>query len=210
MTAHDIAKLARALIHDFPEQYALCDQRNSRTTTSPSTTATACRLDPSVDGVKTGHTSSAGYCLVTSAKREQGRMIAVVLRGQGREGPGQCQSGAAELRLLHDAADARGRCGAGRTARLAQGYRKAAARPRRAARRHGAQGQGRGLKSEIQVDPQIEAPVGRGSVHGKVVVTLDGSTVAEAPLVALRDVAEGSFFSRPLDHILMLFHKLIG
>ncbi len=47
-------------------------------------------------------------------------------------------------------------------------------------------------------------------MHGKVVVTLDGNTVAEAPLVALQDVAEGSFFSRLLVHILMLFHKLIG
>ena len=48
------------------------------------------------------------------------------------------------------------------------------------------------------------------SPEGKVVVTLDGNPVAEAPLIALQDVPEGSFFSRLIDHILMLFHKLIG
>ncbi|HNO61492.1 MAG TPA: serine-type D-Ala-D-Ala carboxypeptidase, partial [Plasticicumulans sp.] len=169
-------------------------------------------LDPTVDGVKTGHTSSAGYCLVTSAKREQGRMIAVVLGAKAEKDRVSASQALLNYgfsfyttRLMHEAgvALAEPRVWLGDAEKLPLGLAEplGVTVPK---------GKAEGLKSEIQVDPQIEAPVGRGSVHGKVVVTLDGNTVAEAPLVALQDVAEGSFFSRLLDHILMLFHKLIG
>ena len=213
MTAHDIAKLARALIHDFPEQYArYAIKEFTYNNITQHNRNRLLWLDPSVDGVKTGHTSSAGYCLVTSAKREQGRMIAVVLGAKAEKDRVSASQALLNYgfsfyttRLMHEAgvALAEPRVWLGDTEKLPLGLAEplGVTVPK---------GKAEGLKSEIQVDPQIEAPVGRGSVHGKVVVTLDGNTVAEAPLVALQDVAEGSFFSRLLDHILMLFHKLIG
>ncbi|HNF66571.1 D-alanyl-D-alanine carboxypeptidase family protein [Plasticicumulans sp.] len=213
MTAHDIAKLARALIHDFPEQYArYAIKEFTYNNITQHNRNRLLWLDPSVDGVKTGHTSSAGYCLVTSAKREQGRMIAVVLGAKAEKDRVSASQALLNYgfsfyttRLMHEAgvALAEPRVWLGDAEKLPLGLAEplGVTVPK---------GKAEGLKSEIQVNPQIEAPVGRGSVHGKVVVTLDGNTVAEAPLVALQDVAEGSFFSRLLDHILMLFHKLIG
>ncbi|MBP9713207.1 MAG: D-alanyl-D-alanine carboxypeptidase [Sterolibacterium sp.] len=79
-TAHDMALLASALIRDFPEFYPLYSNKQYRynNITQPNRN----RLlwsDPSVDGMKTGHTEAAGYCLVSSAKRENRRLVSVVL-----------------------------------------------------------------------------------------------------------------------------------
>ena len=73
---------------------------NSNTTTSSSRTATACwRRDPSVDGLKTGHTDSAGYCLVTSSLRDGMRLVSVVLGSTSMKSRENASACAAELRL---------------------------------------------------------------------------------------------------------------
>ncbi|HKK13923.1 MAG TPA: D-alanyl-D-alanine carboxypeptidase family protein, partial [Gammaproteobacteria bacterium] len=85
-TAHDIAKLARALIRDFPEYYKLYSEK--KFTWNNITQYNRNKLlwrDPSVDGMKTGHTESAGYCLVASAKRKHMRLISVVLGTKSNE-----------------------------------------------------------------------------------------------------------------------------
>ena len=88
MSARDIAVLTRALIRDFPEQYRRYSVRSFKVqqhrTAKPQPPAAT---DSSVDGVKTGHTDSAGYCLVSSAKRNDTRLIGVVL-GLPRSGIG--------------------------------------------------------------------------------------------------------------------------
>jgi len=80
MSAHDIATLARALIQDFPEHYARYSVRSFKYNNIEQQNRNRLLLtDSSVDGVKTGHTESAGYCLVSSAKRNDTRLIGVVL-----------------------------------------------------------------------------------------------------------------------------------
>lgn len=212
-TAHDIAILTRALIHDFPNQYAHYSVREY--THNNITQHNRNRLlwqDPTVDGVKTGHTSSAGFCLVSSAKRDDGRMIAVVL-GAKLERDRYASSQALlnygfsfyETRRLYGAGEALtdARVWFGETDKLPLGLAEPLAV-------NVPKGRGDALKATIEVNPNIEAPVASGTALGKVVVTLDSETVREVPLVALQDVPEGGFFSRLIDHILMLFHKLFG
>ncbi|MDD2684916.1 MAG: D-alanyl-D-alanine carboxypeptidase [Gallionella sp.] len=79
-TANDLARLATALIRDFPQHYSLFSERDY--TYNNVTQANRNRLlwlDPHVDGLKTGHTETAGYCLVASAKRDNHRLISVML-----------------------------------------------------------------------------------------------------------------------------------
>lgn len=79
-TAHDIALLAQAMIRDFPEQYRWYSIRSFLFNgIEQSNRNRLLWRDASVDGLKTGHTSSAGYCLAASAKRDQMRLITVVM-----------------------------------------------------------------------------------------------------------------------------------
>lgn len=212
-SAHDIAILARALIHDFPEQYAHYSVREYAFNNI--TQHNRNRLlwqDPTVDGVKTGHTSSAGFCLVSSAKREDGRMIAVVLGAKlEKERFSSSQTllnygfSFFESRRLYAANEtlAEPRIWFGNTDKLALGLAEplVVTFPK---------GRYDALKASVTVDPEIQAPVTQGEVRGKVSVTLDGNPVAEVPLVALKAVDEGGFFSRLLDYVLRFFHQLFG
>ena len=79
-TAHDLARIARAIQHDFPEFYPIYSQKQYRyNSISQPNRNRLLFTDPSVDGMKTGHTDSAGFCLVASAKRNDRRLIAVVV-----------------------------------------------------------------------------------------------------------------------------------
>jgi D-alanyl-D-alanine carboxypeptidase (penicillin-binding protein 5/6) len=100
MSARDIAVLARALIQDFPDQYARYSMRSFKYNNIEQQNRNRLLLtDSSVDGVKTGHTESAGYCLVSSAKRNDTRLIGVVLGAVKGEGAFSGQPGVAELWL---------------------------------------------------------------------------------------------------------------
>ena len=100
MSARDIATLTQALIRDFPDQYARYSVRSFKYNNIEQQNRNRLLLtDSSVDGVKTGHTESAGYCLVSSAKRDDTRLIGVVLGAQKEKGSLSGQPGAAELRL---------------------------------------------------------------------------------------------------------------
>src|SRR5690606_14613589 len=79
-TARDIAVLSRALIHDFPEDYAISAIKQFEWNgIKQGNRNTLLWRDPSVDGIKTGHTTAAGYCLAASAKQGDSRMIAIVM-----------------------------------------------------------------------------------------------------------------------------------
>ncbi len=212
-SAHDIAILTRALIHDFPQQYAHYAVREY--TWNNITQHNRNRLlwqDPSVDGVKTGHTSSAGFCLASSAKRDDARMIAVVLGARlEKERYSSSQTllnygfSFYETRKIYAANEAlsEARVWLGDTDKLQLGLAEPlfVTIPK---------GKYDSLKAALEVAPAIEAPVAQGSAQGKVTVTLDDQLIAEVPLIALRGVEEGGFFSKLIDHVLMLFHKLFG
>ncbi len=99
-TARDISKLARALLHDFPEYYPLFSIREFVWNNIRQQNRNGLlERDPSVDGMKTGHTDSAGFCLVTSARRQGMRLITVVLGSASIQAPRGRERRAAELRL---------------------------------------------------------------------------------------------------------------
>lgn len=85
-TAHDIATLSRAMIHDFPQDYAIYKQKELTLNgiTQHNRNSLLWR-DPTVDGIKTGHTSSAGYCLAASAQRDGMRLISVIMGSSGEK-----------------------------------------------------------------------------------------------------------------------------
>ncbi len=207
-TARDMATLTRALIHDFPDIYALfkipqytyngITQRNRNGLLGK---------DPSVDGVKTGHTDAAGYCLVASAQRDGMRLISVVM-GAASDGARTRASQALlnygfrfyETRKLY----AKGAKVA--TARVWQGEAEQVELgvprdvfvtfPR---------GRYDELDAKAELAKQITAPIGEGQQLGVVQVSLGEAPVATVALTALTDVPEGSLASRLIDRVMMMF-----
>lgn len=207
-TASDIAKLAQAVIRDYPEFYPLYSLKDYRynNITQPNRN----RLlwsDPYVDGMKTGHTEAAGWCLVASAKRGERRLLSVVL------GASSDHARAAESqKLLNFGFQAYD------TVQLYQSSRpvtalkvwKGAEREVNAgflADRYVTLPRGRAadLKLTLEAMEPIVAPVARGQRIGVVRVGLDGRPVAEFPLIALDEVGPANFFVRAWDSVRLWF-----
>lgn len=209
MSARDIATLAAALIRDFPTHYAwYAEKQYSYNGISQWNRNKLLWRDPSVDGVKTGHTESAGYCLVASAKREQMRLISVVLGTSGEEARTQESQTLLnygfrffETHRLYGAGDAlaRARVWKGDTQELPLGLASNlyVTIPR---------GSYKALKATLDLNTEILAPAQKGQTYGTVNVTLDGEIRAQRPLVALQDVAEGNLVQRLMDGVRLWFH----
>jgi D-alanyl-D-alanine carboxypeptidase (penicillin-binding protein 5/6) len=208
MTAHDIALLAGRLIREFPEYYKWYSQK--KFTFNDITQYNRNKLlwrDASVDGVKTGHTDSAGYCLVTSAKQENMRLISVVL-GTASENARADASQALlnygfrffETHKLYDGGNqlTTSRIWKGDTDTVSLGIDKPlyATIPR---------GQYNSLDASMTIDNQIIAPVEEGKPLGMVHVKLGDTIVAEQELVALQAVNEGPLWRRIVDEALLYF-----
>ncbi|MDH3713232.1 MAG: D-alanyl-D-alanine carboxypeptidase [Gammaproteobacteria bacterium] len=208
-TARDIVTLSRALIAEFPEHYETYAEREY--TFNGIVQYNRNKLlwrDDSVDGVKTGHTQEAGYCLVSSAKRGDMRLIAVVLGAQSEDA-----RVAASRKLLGygfrffethklysaDQSLSEIRVWKGTAETLAIGLRKDlfVTIPR---------GQYKKLDAALQVSDAATAPARKYQSLGKVRVTLDGELVEERPLLALQDIAEGNLWQQARDTVLLLFH----
>jgi D-alanyl-D-alanine carboxypeptidase (penicillin-binding protein 5/6) len=213
MTARDIATLAYALIRDFPEDYGRYSIRDF--TYNNITQHNRNRLlasDESVDGVKTGFTEAAGFCLAASAKRGDMRLISVVL-GAKKESDRFNASQTLlnhgfrffETHKLYDAnqALAEARIWGGEIDDLPLGLTETlyVTIPK---------GRYQEMQAALQMNSDIEAPVQKGVPLGKIVVTLGQETVNEVPLVALRDVAEAGFFGRLIDRIMRGIYALFG
>ena len=210
-TARDLALLGRALIRDFPETYAY--NKIKEFTVGPITQPNRNLLlwrDPSVDGIKTGHTSSAGYGLMASAKRGDQRLIAVVL-GNTSENQRAVDAQALlnwgfrffETHRLYDAgkpiATQRVWKGAADAVRLGVSQPLLVSSPR---------GQYGRMKATMDIPKTLVAPIRKGQALGTVKVMQDGKLVAQAPLVALDEVPRGGFFKRLWDELLMWWHSL--
>ena len=160
-----------------------------------------------MDGVKTGHTDSAGYCLVTSAQKDNMRLITVVL-GTGSANARADASQALlnygfrffETHKLYDAGAslASSRIWKGDSDAVSLGLDRElyVTIPR---------GQYKALDASMKVDNRIMAPVSAGTALGSVQVRLGEDIVAEQPLVSLQDVSEGSFWQRITDEALLYF-----
>ena len=207
-TARDIARIARALIQEFPEYYRWYSER--KFTYNDITQYNRNKLlwrDESVDGMKTGHTDSAGYCLVTSAKRDDMRLISVVLGTKSEEARADASQALLnygfrffETHKLYDSgsklASARIWKGATDSVDLGLDDTLYVTIPR---------GEYSHLDAAMQLRDQIIAPVTQDQPLGRVVVRLADQLVAEKDLVALQPVAEGSFWQRIVDEALLYF-----
>ncbi len=207
-TARDIVRVARALIREFPEYYQWYSQKQF--TYNDITQYNRNKLlwrDESVDGLKTGHTDSAGYCLVTSAKRDGMRLISVVLGTRSEEARADASQSLLnygfrffETHKLYDGntklTSARVWKGATEQVDLGLAEPLYITIPR---------GEYNNLDASMQLQEQIMAPVAQGQTLGHVVIKLGDKTITERDLVALQAVDEGSFWQRIVDEGLLYF-----
>ncbi|GGY68532.1 D-alanyl-D-alanine carboxypeptidase family protein [Marinobacter zhanjiangensis] len=212
-TAYDLALLAAAIINDHPQNYPLYAEKHFtyNNIRQPNRNSLLWR-DPSVDGLKTGHTEEAGYCLVASAKRDDTRLIAVVMgadssEARAREIQKMLNFGFRyyETARLFDSGESllESRVWGGEKDQLNLGLASdmVLTIPR---------GVRDSLKSEVEVDTVIKAPVSTGDELGTVTISYDDEVLAERPLVAIEPVPEGGFFKRLVDAVKLFFHNLFN
>ncbi len=216
-TARDLALLGRAMIRDFPEPYAYNKIKEYTVNGIRQHNRNGLLWkDASVDGIKTGHTAAAGYCLLASAKRGEQRLISVVLGIQTtsqREGFRLREDGNLallnwgfrffETRTLYTPdkiiTTPRVWKGADNSTALAVATPFSLTVPR---------GRFDALKANVDVPKYIIAPLKAGQQVGTLKISLDGKVIAEAPLVAKTAVAEAGFFGRLWDGFLMWWDSL--
>lgn len=212
-TPADLAKLARAIILDFPDQYHWFSEKwfVYAGIKQPNRNRLLWQY-PGTDGLKTGHTEAAGYCLIASAVKGNTRLLAVVM---GAPTDKERASDAIQLftygfrffqsTKLYDANVTLA------TARVWKGEQKevklGVQTPVNVTLPVGAE---KLVKSSIEINENLVAPVIKGQAYGKIVATYDGKVVATAPLVALENDPLGGFFRRTADSISKTFHHLFG
>lgn len=211
-TARDLSILARAIITAFPAEYALYREREFtyNNIKQPNRNRLLWR-DSTVDGLKTGHTKAAGYCLVASAKRDDMRLISVVMGASSEE------SRARETQKLlsygfrffethklysgnEKVSDARVWGGMVEQVPLGVQEDTYLTLPK---------GKHSDLQVNVVVDKEIRAPVQANQRYGTVVVALGDETLSEKPLVALESIEQAGFFARSWDTIVMRTKGLI-
>jgi len=212
-SARDLAILTAALIKEFPDWYRWFSQKEF--TFNKITQHNRNQLlsrDESVDGVKTGFTDDAGYCLVASAIREDMRLISVVLgaksaNARANENQSLLNYGFRffESHRLYEGKkplnEARIWKGASKTIPLGLAEDLYATIPRR---------QYKDLKGVITVDEKITAPVTEGTKLGSVKVSLKDEMLADKDLIALKTVEQGNIIQRLSDSVLMMMEKSDG
>ncbi|MGE5666640.1 MAG: D-alanyl-D-alanine carboxypeptidase family protein [Betaproteobacteria bacterium] len=207
-TANDIAKLTVALIRDFPEYYPLFAIKEYRY--NHITQSNRNRLlwaDPTVDGVKTGHTEGAGYCLVASAKRGERRLVAVVL-GANTDA-GRASESQKLLNWGFQSFDTVALYQSGKpvtTLRVWKGAKKDVNAGFLAARYVTLpKGDAANLSLTMESREPLIAPVLASEPVGTVKVSLKGQPIAQFPLIALEDVPLASLFGRAVDTVRLWF-----
>ncbi|NUZ09703.1 serine hydrolase [Pseudoalteromonas sp. McH1-7] len=204
-TPRDMATLGAALISDVPAEYALYKIKSFTYNGIKQYNRNSLLWDASleVDGIKTGHTSEAGFSLVTSAVKDDMRLVAVVM-GTESERARKVES----KKLLNygfrffetitpyqagDAfADQRVWMGNKETVSLGIMEDTPITIPR---------GQSKNLKANFELDKTLEAPLAKGTKVGTLFLQLDGEDIAQYPLVTLEEIQEGGFFSKIYDYL---------
>lgn len=212
-TAADLAILAKAIIKDYPEQYAVYAEKyfTYNNIRQPNRNRLLWR-DKSVDGLKTGHTEEAGYCLVASAVRDGMRLISVVMGTKSEEARAKETQKLLNYGFryyktheLYQAGESlmSSRVWGGETEEFQLGLsdKVLVTIPK---------GQKSELKAKLDIDPVIKAPVQIGQEFGRLVVTLEDEIVVNEALVALNEVPEGGFFKRIWDWIKLFFVGLFA
>ncbi|WP_299689561.1 serine hydrolase [uncultured Vibrio sp.] len=211
-TPYDMALLGQALIRDVPSEYRVYSEKKFTYNGITQYNRNGLLWDKSmnVDGIKTGHTSNAGYSLVSSATEGKMRLVAVVM------GTKNANARKTESKKLlsygfrffetvapHTAGETfvneKIWMGSQDTVALGVNEDTFVTLPR---------GQAKNLKASFVLEQELEAPISKGDVVGKLFYQVDGEDVAEYPLLALEDVEQGSLFSRLWDYLVLLFKGL--
>jgi len=212
-TARDMAQLSRHIIQDYPEHYKIYAEKYF--TYSDIRQPNRNRLlwrDPSVDGLKTGHTEAAGYCLVASAKRDDMRLISVVMGANSEEARAQETQKLLsygfryfETLKLYDRGSVLNtpRVWGGEINELRVGVDGDVVMTVPRARNEE-------LTAHLDVQADLEAPIQQGDRVGTLQVSLGEELVGEQPLVALETVEEGGFIKKLIDQVQRFFSNLIG
>ena len=205
-TAADIARVAAATIREFPEYYPwYSDKSFVFNNIEQHNRNKLLWRDDSVDGMKTGHTEGAGYCLVASAKRDSMRLISVVMGTKSEEARAKASQSLLnygfrfyETHQLYTAGEVlnRARIWKGAQERLPLGLTEDlnVTIPRH---------QYKNLNANLEIEPKIMAPVEEGQSLGQVVVTLSGEPVTSASLVALKNISDGNIWQQIKDSALL-------
>lgn len=214
-SARDMALIGQALIRDVPEEYAIYKEKEFTFNNIRQTNRNGLLWDKSlaVDGIKTGHTNAAGFNLVASATEGDMRLISAVMGGKSMKGRD------AESKKL-----------------LTYGFRfYETVKPLQAGVEFASEpvwfgddnkvklgvtedlfltiprGRLKDLKASYDISSnELEAPLNKGQQVGTINFQLDGKIIEQRPLVVLKDVEEGGFFSRLIDYIKLLFHRWFG
>ncbi|MCC7258710.1 MAG: D-alanyl-D-alanine carboxypeptidase [Gammaproteobacteria bacterium] len=207
-SAADIARISRAIIAEFPEHYRWYAEKDYVFNgIRQGNRNLLLYRDPTVDGIKTGHTQSAGYCLAASAKRGDTRMISVVMAMANEEARAKASQELLnygfrfyETRRLAEAGKplAEARVWKGAAERVALGVPADlwVTLPRAQADQ---------VQTRTEAPRDLEAPLTTATSVGRLTVTLGGEPLAESPLVPLAAVAEGSLWRQAVDTVLLWF-----
>ncbi len=211
-TAHDLALLAQAIIKNYPEDYRVYSEKTFtyNNIKQPNRNRLLWRFEYA-DGLKTGHTDEAGYCLVGSAVKDGTRLISVVM-GE----PNDSARTEDSIRLLTfgfrffethklynaDTKLTSARVWKGKNGEVTLGVAKDlyVTMPN---------GQYKNIQANLQVN-DLKAPIVKGQSYGNVVITLNNQTLASEPLIALSDDPKGGMFRNTIDTLRFTFHKLFS
>ena len=213
-SARDLSKIARAIIRDHPKYYEIYSKKyfEHNNINQPNRNRLLWR-DKSVDGLKTGRTQEAGYCLVSSAKRRDMRLIAVVLgatndESRARESQRLLSYGFRyfDTQVVYSAGDiikanAKLWYGEEEFLNLTIADDVVLTFPR---------GSEKILKAEVTLSDIIAAPIVTGQVLGNLQVSLNEALLVDVPLVAEKDIAESGLFERLFDWIILFFTELLS
>lgn len=212
-TARDLSLLAKAVINDYPEHYAIYSEKYFEYNGINQANRNKLLFrDPSVDGLKTGHTEEAGYCLVSSAKKDDMRLIAVVM-GAKSEDARAAESQKLltygfryfQTHQLYSVDDTLSdvKIWKGESDQLALGVADDiyVTIPR---------GQEEALNAQMHLASVLEAPVKAGQELGRVTIELEGDTILDVPLVAKNAIEQSGFFARLIDSIKLFVLGLLG
>lgn len=211
-TVHDLGVLTRALIKDFPQNYAWYGQKwfTYNAIKQPNRNRLLWQYE-NADGLKTGFTADAHYCLIASAMKNNMRLIVIILgassdrsRTEGAKSLFAYGFRFFETVQLHEAnmpiTQARVYYGKNPTVNLGL---------RDDLHITTLNGQSNKLKTVLELTPLLRAPIEKGAVYGKMIVTLDNQPLQEVDLIALDNDPRGSWWTRIVDFIALLWHRLV-
>ena len=212
-TASDLALLARAIIRDFPDEYPIYAEKyfTYNKIRQPNRNKLLWR-DNRVDGLKTGHTEEAGYCLVASAKDKGMRLISVVLGTRSEEARAQESQKLLSYGFrFYESADlykagevlneAKVWSGISDQLKLGTAEPVSVTIPR---------GQSQALSVTLDLDKVIQAPVAAGASYGTLNIALGNEVLKQVPVVALESVEPAGLLKRIWHSIVLFFLSLIG